>query len=189
MLVDLEKYDNSWYRPGGVFKRLSWMIASALFFQHALAFGSRWKVVILRLFGASVGRGVVVKPRVNIKYPWFLVIGDNTWIGEGVWIDNIAQVQIGRNCCLSQGALLLTGNHNYRSEQFDLLLGPILLENGVWIGAKAIVCPNAYCKSHSVVLAGGVVSKQLESYSIYGGNPAVKIKERIFTWVPKPEHY
>ena len=56
----------------------------------------------------------------NIKYPWFLAIGDHTWIGEKVWIDNLAEVAIGANCCVSQGAMLLCGNHNYKKSTFEL---------------------------------------------------------------------
>ena len=83
------------------------------------------KRTLLRLFGANVGRGVVLKPRVTIKYPWKLAVGEHSWIGENVWIDNLGQVTIGNHCCLSQGALLLCGNHNYKKATFDLMVGDI----------------------------------------------------------------
>ena len=94
------------------------------------------KVRLLRMFGAKMGRGVIIKPSVNIKYPWNLVVGDYTWIGENVWIDNLTQVTMGRNVCISQGAMLLCGNHNYRKTTFDLMIGSITLEDGVWVGAQ-----------------------------------------------------
>jgi len=122
---------------------------------------------------------VVLKPAVNIKYPWFLSIGDNTWIGEGVWIDNLDQVTIGKNCCVSQGALLLSGNHNYKRASFDLILKPITLEDGVWIGANSVVTQGVRCQSHSLLAVGSVASSNLEPYTIYRGNPAVSVKERI----------
>jgi putative colanic acid biosynthesis acetyltransferase WcaF len=127
---------------------------------------------LLKLFGANLGKSIVIKPNVNIKYPWFLEIGDNCWIGEGVWIDNLAKVIIGNNVCLSQESYILTGSHNYKKKSFDLILGEIILEDGVWIGAKAIVCPTVICKTHSVLAVGSVANYNLLPYSIYQGNPA-----------------
>lgn len=144
-----------------------------------LPFPSSFKNRLLRLFGAKVGNGVVVKPNVNIKYPWFLEIGDECWVGEGVWIDNLAQVTIGSNVVLSQGAYLLTGSHDYKQESFDLILGEISLEDGVWIGAKATVCPGVTCKSHAVLSVGSVATKDLEAYGVYQGNPALMKRKRI----------
>ena len=103
------------------------------------------------------------------------------WIGEKVWIDNLAQVDIHSNVCISQGAMLLTGNHNYKSVSFDLVIGSITLEEGVWIGAQAVICPGVSCGSHSILTVGSVASKNLEPYSIYQGNPAIKIRNRIIS--------
>ena len=130
------------------------------------------------MFRASIGSGVVIKPRVTIKYPWKLVVGDHSWIGEQVWIDNLDQVTIGANVCISQGALLLCGNHDYKKPTFDLITGPIVLENGVWIGAKASLAPGVTCGSHSVLSMGSVASKDLEAWTVYQGNPAVAVRER-----------
>jgi putative colanic acid biosynthesis acetyltransferase WcaF len=118
---------------------------------------------------------------VNIKYPWKLVIGDYSWIGEDVWIDNLEQVIIGSNVCISQGAMLLTGNHNYKKSSFDLITREITLEDGVWIGAKSIVGPGVRCGSHSILAVGSFTSKDLDAYVIYQGNPAAKIRNRIIT--------
>ena len=125
-----------------------------------------------------MGRGVVIKPAVTIKYPWKLTIANWVWIGEGVWIDNLGEITIGSHCCLSQGSMLLCGNHDYKSETFDLIIRPIKLEDGVWIGAKALVNPGVTCKSHSVASSGSVISKNMDAYSIYAGNPAQKIRDR-----------
>jgi putative colanic acid biosynthesis acetyltransferase WcaF len=126
-----------------------------------------------------VGEKVVIKPGVNIKYPWFLTIGNHCWIGENVWIDNLAAVKIGNHVCISQGALLLTGNHDYKKTDFKLITGEIILEDGVWIGANAMVCPAVTLASHAVLAAGSVATSNLAAYGIYQGNPAVKKKERI----------
>ena len=176
--VDLSKYSNSWYSPGASwFTRVLWYLFNRIFFISYFPFSSV-KKNLLRLFGAKVGQGVILKPHVNIKYPWKLKIGNHCWIGEGVWIDNLDRVVIGDHCCISQGALLLCGNHDYKKSSFDLKRGEIILEEGVWIGAKAIVCGRVTCKSHAVLSAGSVASSDLDAYSIYQGNPSVKIRNR-----------
>ena len=176
---DLSKFNNDWYQPGGTIKRTCWFYINAIFFQTNLFPFSGLKVYLLRLFGAKVGKGVFIKPAINIKYPWFLEIGDYVWIGENVWIDNLTQVTIGNNVCISQGAMLLTGNHNYKLQSFDLMVGNIILEDGVWIGAKSVVCPGITCATHSILSVGSIATKNLESFGIFQGNPAIKIKERI----------
>ena len=130
------------------------------------------------MFGAKVGKGVNIKPSVNIKYPWRLKIGNYVWIGEKVWIDNLANIQIGDNSCISQGALLLTGNHNFKKSSFDLITSEIVLDEGVWIGAKSVVTPGVKCFSHSILAASSMISSNMEEYTIYAGNPAKKIRTR-----------
>ena len=177
--VKLNHYNNDHYQPGSTLKKLLWYFTNMLFFKTMLPFPSSFKNKMLRLFGAKIGQSVVVKPDVNIKYPWFLEVGDDCWIGEGVWIDSLTSVTIGSNVVLSQGAYLLTGSHDYKKERFDLLLGEIVLEDGVWIGAKATVCPGVTCHSHSVLAVGSVATKDLDAYGIYQGNPAVMKRERV----------
>lgn len=174
----LDLYNNSWYQPGPGWKILLWMVVNALFFNNGLAVFNALKCWLLRKFGAKIGKGVVIKTSVNIKYPWFLEVGDYTWIGENVWIDNLSPVTIGKQACLSQGALLLTGNHNYKKATFDLIVKGIVLEDGVWVGAKSTVCPGVTCHSHAVLTVGSVATSNLDPYCIYMGTPAKKIKER-----------
>lgn len=177
--TDLSKYDNSWYNTGGgVIKRTLWYFCNLLFIMNPFMPVSSIKVWVLRLFGAEIGKGVVIKPSVNIKYPWNLKIGNNTWIGENVWIDNLVETVIGSNCCISQGAMLLCGNHNYKSPTFDLIVKPINIQEGCWIGAKSVVCPGVTMHSHSVLSVMSVAHDDTEAYSIYSGNPAVKKRER-----------
>jgi putative colanic acid biosynthesis acetyltransferase WcaF len=176
---DLSKFNNSWYKPGaGALRRFVWYCINAVWINSAFPI-SGFKIFLLRFFGAKIGKNVFIKPHVNIKYPWKLVVGDNVWIGEYSWIDNLGNVTIGNNVCLSQGAFILCGNHNYKSLSFDLMVGDITLEDGVWIGAKAVVCPGITCRSHSVLSVSSVATSDLEAYSIYQGNPAKKIRERV----------
>ncbi|MBK9291139.1 MAG: colanic acid biosynthesis acetyltransferase WcaF [Bacteroidetes bacterium] len=177
--TDLSRYTPGGYYPGNWLKRILWYFVNVLFFINPLNPSSGLKVLILRLFGAKVGRGVVIKPAVNIKYPWMLQIGNHSWIGERVWIDNLAPVSIGNHCCISQGAMLLCGNHNFKKVTFELMTLPITLEDGSWVGAFAIVGPGVTCGSHSVLAVNSVANRNLEPYAIYQGNPAQKIKQRI----------
>ncbi|MCF2488875.1 WcaF family extracellular polysaccharide biosynthesis acetyltransferase [Dyadobacter sp. CY347] len=176
--TDLSKYDNSWYKPGGFLKQLLWYFANRLFINTYLPFPMAIKRFVLEMFGAKLAKGVVIKPKVNVKYPWFLVIGENTWIGENVWIDNLTMVTIESNVCLSQGCLLLTGNHNFTKSTFDLIVKPITIESGAWIGAKATVCPGVRVYSHAVLTVDSVATSDLEAYGIYQGNPAKFVKTR-----------
>lgn len=178
--TDLSVYTTGNFSTGaGPLKRLLWYYVNILFFISPLNPISGLKVALLRAFGARVGKGVVIKPAVNIKYPWKLSIGNHVWVGEKAWIDNLAQVSIADNCCISQGAMLLCGNHNFRKTTFDLITLPIILEEGAWVGAHSVVCPGVTCASHSVLAVNSVATKNLEPYAIYQGNPATKVKERI----------
>ena len=180
--TDLSKFDNSWYKPGGTaVKRILWYFINVLFFQNPYNPFSSLKIFWLKIFGAKVGKGVVIKPSVNIKYPWRLEIGNYVWIGEKVWIDNLANVEIAGNVSISQGAMLLCGNHNYKKATFNLIIGEIKLEEGVWIGAKSIVSPGITCKSHSILAVNSVATKNLKEYTIYQGNPAVEVRKREIT--------
>lgn len=177
--VNLSRFNNNWYSPkASKIKQILWYFCNILFFINPLNPVSKIKVILLRMFGAKVGIGVVIKPAINIKYPWLLSIGNHVWIGENVWIDNLTDVEIQDNSCISQGALLLCGSHDYKKETFDLIVGRITLEKGAWVGAKSIVCQGVICKTHSVLAAGSVATQSLEANTIYQGNPAVAKRKR-----------
>lgn len=179
--TDLSAYNNSPYHPGGtLLKRVIWYYINAVIFKSSFIPFYGLKNALLRLFGAKIGNGVELKPCVNIKYPWLLTIGDHVWIGEDVWIDNLVMITIGSNVCLSQGALLLTGSHDYKKPAFNLITGKVTLEDGVWIGAKSIVNAGITVGSHAVLTSGSVATKNLDSYGVYQGNPAVKVRDRVF---------
>lgn len=179
--ANLVEYDNHPYHPGGsAFKRVMWYYVNAFFFKTSLFPFYGIKNWLLRLFGAKLGSMVEIKPCVNIKYPWLLTIGDEVWIGEGVWIDNLVTVTIGSNICISQNVTLLTGNHNYKKPSFDLITDQVVIEDGAWLGAGTIVNLGVTVGSHAILASGSVATKSLEPYGIYQGNPAVKVRERVF---------
>jgi putative colanic acid biosynthesis acetyltransferase WcaF len=177
--TQLSNFSNPEYSVGrSFFVQILWYIVNHLVFNSYIFPFYSLKIALLKAFGANIGEGVLIKPKVNIKYPWKLKIANNVWIGEGVWIDNLELVEIQSNVCISQGALLLCGNHNYSKSAFDLISKPIVLERGVWVGAKSVVTGGVVCKDHSVIAALSLCSANTEAYSIYRGNPAVKVKDR-----------
>lgn len=138
----------------GIFIRAVWYIINALFFLNPILglIPSRIKSALLRSFGAKVGRNFVCKPRTSFKYPWFIEIGDNTWIGEQVWIDNHCSVRIGSNVCISQGAYIFTGNHDWNDPKFAFFSKPVEIGDGAWIAAFQIVRPGSKIPAHHVML-------------------------------------
>jgi putative colanic acid biosynthesis acetyltransferase WcaF len=142
---------------------------------------SALRVFWLRWFGAKIGKGVVIKPQVKITFPWKLEMGDHVWLGEECWLLNLERITIGSNVCISQRAFLCTGSHNYKSPAFDLIVKPIQVEEGAWIGAGAWVGPGIRVGTHAVLTAGSVATSDLQPFGIYQGNPAVLIKQRIIS--------
>ena len=178
-VVDLSKPDNSDYVKGrsAVVWALWYFLGSPIFYASWLPISSL-KCALLRLFGANLGSNVYIKPRVRVKFPWYLSVGENTWIGEDVWIDNLAQVDIGANVCVSQGAYLCTGNHDWKSRNMKLFRQPITLQDGCWIGARATVCPGTTVGYAAIVTVSSVVSHNVPAHEIWAGNPARRVRDR-----------
>ena len=178
--VDLSRFANTGFDRGASrFQEALWVLVRCLFFAPALPWPSALRVFWLRRFGAKIGTGVVIRPRVNIHFPWRLVVGDHVWLGEECWLLNLAPITIGSHVCLSQRAFLCTGNHDFSSPTFDLIVKPIEVAAGAWIGAGAFVGPGVKVGSHAVLTAGSVATKNLPASGIYRGNPAVFVKDRI----------
>ncbi len=177
--VDYSTYDKSKHIVGASrIKFFLWYFTNVLFFINPLNPFSFLKIWLLKAFGAKVGKDVLIKPGVNIKYPWKLTVGDQSMIGERVWIDNVESVIIGRNVCLSQRVIILTGSHDYSKSSFDYSCAPIVLEDGVWIGANSLVAKGVTCYSHSMLSVNSVAERDLKQYTIYKGNPAMAVLKR-----------
>lgn len=175
----LAEFSNPEFDPGrGFLVRALWLGVSLAVFETGFPWPSVVKRRLLRLFGGRIGRGVVIKPRVTIKSPWRLSIGDHSWLGERVWIDSLAPVILGANVCLSQEAMVETGNHDWSDPRFGLRLGPVTIEDGAWVAVRGLVLPGARLASHSVLTAGSVLAGDSEPWGIYTGVPAVRVKER-----------
>tara|TARA_B110000046_G_scaffold174640_1_gene198567 strand:- start:200 stop:751 length:552 start_codon:yes stop_codon:yes gene_type:complete len=178
--VKLESYDNSDFDVGvSSFKWICWFFINGLIVKNRLNPLMFTKRYFLKLFGAKLGKRVIIKPGVNIKFPWRLEVGDYVWLGENVGIENQTWVKIGSNSCLSQDCKIIAGNHDFTKQTFDLITKPISLGEGSWVGAGSIVCPGVSFGSHAVLTVGSIATSNLEPYGIYQGNPALKIKERV----------
>lgn len=177
--VRLRDYNNAWYRPGrSTLVRTLWLFVGQPIFRSSLLPSSRLRVAMLRLFGAQVGRGVVIHSEVVVKYPWHLTVGDDCWIGERVWIDCLTTVELADNVCISQGAYLCTGNHNWSDPAFGLVTRPIRLLDGAWAGAQSVLLPGSSLGVGSVAAAGSVVSGAVHDWQIHAGNPARYLRDR-----------
>lgn len=177
--MNLGAYDNSWYHPGRPFwMQAVWFFVGLPLLRCQIIPSSGFRCVLLRAFGAAVGSRVVIKPGVRVKYPWRLRVGDDSWIGEDVWLDNLSDIEIGSNVCISQGAYLCTGNHDWSDPAFGLRVGTIRIADRAWIGAKAVISPDVYVAEGAVAAAGSVVTRSIGEREIWAGNPAVKSSVR-----------
>lgn len=155
-----------------------WYLTKCLFFLSPLPWPSYFKTVLLRIFGASVGRGVVIKPRVNIHFPWHLTVGSHVWIGEQVEIYNFVLVNIGSHVCLSQQVFLCSGNHDFRDPKFSYRNSPISIGDGVWLQARVFVCPGTIIGPESIVTASSLAKGTLPANTVCSGSPALPVSLR-----------
>tara|TARA_Y100000741_G_C18207623_1_gene540343 strand:- start:442 stop:927 length:486 start_codon:yes stop_codon:yes gene_type:complete len=159
-MINLEKFKKSnIYGEKSFITNLVWYFINNIFFNSFIP-GSKIRIFLLRLFGSNIGKNVYLKPKINIKFPWKLRIGENSWIGEKVWIDNISEIDIGKNCCISQGVYLCTGNHDFKKESFDLISEKIIIEDSVWVGAKSIIGPGSKISYGKFIKLGSIHSKK-----------------------------
>jgi putative colanic acid biosynthesis acetyltransferase WcaF len=178
--VNLMNFDGNIGLKRGARKstEIIWYIVKIIFFLSSIPYPSHFKVIILRLFGAKIGKGLVIKPRVNIHLPWKLIIGNHVWIGEEAFLLNFELLTIGSNVCISQRSFLCGGNHDYKTPSMPYRNGPITLEDGSWVGASSFIGPNVTIGCDTVVSAGSVVTQSLSKNGIFRGNPAQFIKNR-----------
>jgi len=158
--------DLSLFTKAGYDKGRSKLVQASWFACMNLAFmpwfvPARLRVLLLRAFGADIGDGVLIRHRVRVLWPWKLSVGANAWIGEGAWILNLEPVRIGANACLSQEAMLCTGSHDHRREDFAYANAPITIGDGAWVGARATILPGVVVGREAVVGAGAVLASSL----------------------------
>lgn len=180
--VDLSRFDaaaQSDYETGrSLAVRVAWFAIGSPLLRCAILPSSSFRVALLRWFGASIGKGAVIKPGVRVKFPWKLRMGSHCWVGEDCWIDNLAVVTLGNNVCLSQGVYLCTGSHDWKDPSFGLITRSIRVDDGAWVAARASVGPGATIAEHAVAGFGSVVTGYIPPYEIHSGNPAAFVRRR-----------
>jgi putative colanic acid biosynthesis acetyltransferase WcaF len=178
--VDLSTPDNAeLVRGAPLWQEALWFFIGLPLLRCSILPSTGFRSWLLRLFGAKIGKRVHSKPGLRVKFPWYLEVGDYCWLGEDLWIDNLAPVIIGPHVCLSQGVYLCTGNHDWSLPNMKLFRKSIVCERGSWVGAKAIVCPGVVIGEGAIVTAGSVAAKSVPPYEIHAGNPAVFVRRRV----------
>jgi putative colanic acid biosynthesis acetyltransferase WcaF len=156
----------------------TWWLVQKLLFHSSPQVLYGWRRFLLRTFGARIGRGVRVRPSVKITYPWKLVIGDWSWVGDEVTLYTLGAITIGESAVISQHSYLCTGTHDYTRPSFDLLARPIHVDSEAWVASHVFVGPGVTIGRGSVVGACSVVLKDVDSGIICAGHPAQVIGER-----------
>ncbi|MEV5051565.1 acetyltransferase [Arthrobacter sp. LAR12-1-1.1] len=159
----------SWGRPKAVV--YLWAAVELIFVTNPWQVSSGLRAAVLRLFGAEIGNGVIFRPRTRVKFPWKLKVGNNSWIGEGVWIHNQDQVTIGANVVVSQESFITTGSHAFRRDM-ALLTKPVKIADGSWVTSRSIILGGSFLGESSFVAPMSVVSGIVAANSMVRGNPA-----------------
>jgi putative colanic acid biosynthesis acetyltransferase WcaF len=178
-MINLARFSTNGFDRGvPASKEACWWLVRCLLFAHSFPIPSPLKTTALRLFGARIGRGVVIRSRVNITFPWRFQCGDHVWIGDEVMILSLDMVTLGSSVCISQRSFLCTGSHDFEKESFDLLTAPISVGDSVWIGASSFVGPGVQMGTGSRCLAGAVVVRNVADRETVGGVPARPVNQR-----------
>lgn len=171
--IDLRRYNQAWFDRGrpGWFVLLWWLVQAIAFpLTPQPLFGVRR--FILRLFGAKIGRGVLIRPTARFTYPWKVEIGNYSWIGDDVVFYSLDRISIGNHCVISQKTYLCTGSHDPLDSTFNLITNPINIGNGVWVAADCFIGPGVNIGANTVVGARSSVFNSLPDSYFCWGSPA-----------------
>lgn len=160
-----------------VMVQLWWMLEASLFRQSPQALYG-WRRWLLRRFGARIGRGVLIRPSVQITYPWKVSIGDHSWIGDEVVLYSLGEIRIGSHSVISQRSYLCTGRHDPESVAFDISALPIVIGSQCWLASDVFVAPGVSIADAAVVGARSSVFHDLPKAMICYGNPARPVRRR-----------
>ncbi|MEA5563934.1 hormogonium polysaccharide biosynthesis acetyltransferase HpsU [Anabaena sp. UHCC 0399] len=170
--VDLRKYDQTWFdrgRPGWYI--LLWWFVQAIAFPLTLHSFNGLRCWLLRLFGARIGKGVIIRPTARFTYPWKVTVGDYTWIGDDVVVYSLDEIHIGQHCVISQKTYLCTGSHDIRDPAFGLKTATITIDNGVWVATDCFVAPGVQIGANTVIGARSSVLADMPSGQVCWGSP------------------
>ena len=179
-MINLNQYREPYSRRDKLLRRTWWFVNATIFRCMLGGFFSTPRNLLLRLFGADIFLGSLVYPTCKIWAPWNLKIGKYACIGPKTELYNKAPILLGDNVVVSQGAFLCTASHDINSPQHSLLFKPIILKDYVWVAADAFIGMGVTIGEGAVVGARACVFKDVESWTVVGGNPSKFIKKRMF---------
>jgi putative colanic acid biosynthesis acetyltransferase WcaF len=156
-----------------------WWLIQGTLFRMSPQFMYGFRRFLLRLFGAKIGKKVIIRPSVKITYPWKLSIGDYSWIGDQVDLYTLGNIIIGKNVVISQKSYLCTGSHDYLKEDFSIFQKPITIQDQVWVASDVFIAQGITIGEGSIVAARSSVFKDIPSNKICAGSPVKIIRERI----------
>ena len=162
-------------------KRYLWIFVNKTLHRYSPFFMRGWRRGLLRLFGASISHDASPDRKAIIDFPWNLTMKSKASIAEGCWIYALDKIILGENTCISRDVYILTGTHDVCSKNFDLIVKPVYIGDACWIATRSIVLPGISIGNGSVVAAGSVITKNVEPWTVVGGNPAKFIKKREIT--------
>jgi len=170
--VDLRQYNQSWFdrgKPGWLI--LLWWLVQAIAFPLTPQPFSFLRCALLRLFGADIGKGVLIRPTARFTYPWKVKIGDYSWIGDDVVFYSLDHIYIGEHCVISQKTYLCTGSHDIIDPAFGLKTAVITINNGCWIAADCFICPGVEIGANAVIGVRSSVFSNIPAAQVCWGNP------------------
>ncbi|MBE8991515.1 hormogonium polysaccharide biosynthesis acetyltransferase HpsU [Nostoc sp. LEGE 12450] len=178
--VDLRKYDQSWFDRGRPsWYVLLWWLVQAIAFPLTPQPLNILRCALLRLFGASIGKGVLIRPTARFTYPWKVTIGNYSWIGDNVVLYSLDQIHIGEHCVVSQKSYLCTGTHDFQDPAFGLKTASITINNGAWVAADCFVGPGVQIGANAVIGARSTVLTNMPSGQVCWGSPCRPKTSRI----------
>ena len=155
---------------------LCWLL---LFRPTPKRMGNRWRLGLLRLFGAVIQGEALILPSCRILIPRNLEVHDGSALGADVEVYNYAKVTIGRMTVISQYTYLCTGSHDYSRPDMPLIWAPITIGDSVWVAAGAFVAPGVTIGAGAVIGARSVVTKDMPDWTVCAGNPCRPLKPRV----------
>ncbi len=162
----------------------AWWAVQATFFRMSPQVLYGWRRFLLRLFGCAIGKGALVRPTVDITYPWKVSIGDHSWIGDHVTLYSLEEIHIGDNVVISQHSYICTGSHDIESPTFEIYARPVVIETEAWLATDVFVAPGVRLGRGAVVGTRGTVLHDLPPMMVCVGSPAEPIRPRIKTQSP-----
>jgi len=156
-----------------------WWLVQSILFRTSPQFLYGWRNFLLRLFGAKIGKKVIIRPSVKITYPWKLSIGNYSWIGDDVDLYTLGEIDIGNHVVISQRSYLCTGSHDYSQTDFPIYQKPIKIHDQVWIATDVFIAPGVIINEGSVIGVRSSVFQNIPSNKICIGTPAKILRDRI----------